>query len=279
MGDTGVKGDTGIAGPTGAYGGPQGDTGVQGDTGAQGYQGVTGPIIPGSISNEPQNWISGSMYQMLFTDNKIQCINPSVVNILRLPTTVGILAGDLIYVINRSSNNLTIQSSSGDAIDIINTGYIKCRALISSPVNSSDWYIEDVFEKISLAFTINSTGSCFANTQNITMKIVRNNKNLTYYIPRTIDTANATISSSFTSSTGFIPARFIPDGTIGSGSDLTEWWNSPALNRVSGGNIVYTGDTTVQISLSGYLRFSASSVWAISSSNGFPAYILSAYKE
>ena len=85
--------------------------------------------------------------------------------------------------------------------------------------------------------------------------------------------------SYFTSTTDFIPSRFIPSGATGSGSDLTLWWNSSSLNRISGGNIIYSGDTVVQISLSGRIRFAAATVWSISNTNGFPAYNLTAYKE
>jgi hypothetical protein len=244
-------------------------------------QGTTGLFPYGIVSVEPEGWVSGVMFQMLSTHNKTQCISPSNVQIIRLPTTDPgpIYAGDLIHIINRSTNDLQIQSSSGDILDTIRTGLIKCRALIDAPVNGSDWYVEELFEKVSLSFTVNATGSCFSTTQSITMKITRSNKKLTFVIPKTTDTANPVISSSFASSTAFIPSRLIPDGATGSGGDLTLWWNSQALNRISGGNIVYVGDTVVQISASGLLRFAASTVWETSNTNGFPTYTLDAYKE
>jgi hypothetical protein len=247
--------------------------------GSTGVQGTTGLAVGGNVAIEPEGWTSGTTYQLLPTHNKTQSISPAIVNILRLPTSSSIFAGDLFHIINRSSNDVAIQSSSGDAVDTIRTGYIKCRALIGNPTLVSDWVVEEVYEVVPLAFTVNASGSCFANTQSITMKAVRQNKLLTYYLPRTVDTANLTISSTFTSSADFILSRLIPSGAVGSGADLTQWWNSNALNRISGGNMTYVGDTVVQISLSGKIKFTASTVWDISNSNGFPAYTLFAYKE
>ena len=279
QGNTGIVGFTGPIGTTGAYGGPQGMTGPFGNTGligSTGLQGSTGLALGGNISTEPQGWVSGSTYQLPSTANKIQNINPTVVNTLLLPTT-NIQAGDLFHITNRSSNDVTIQSSAGNTIDVIRTGYIKCRALIASPIANTDWYVEDVKESVSLSFVILATGSCFADTQNITMTVMRNNGLLTYYIPQTVDTANSVIASSFASTTSFIPTRLIPYGATGSGSDYTIWWNSSAVNRISGGTIIPAGDTVVQISLSGTIRFTAATVWSTSNANGFPAYTLNAY--
>lgn len=93
-----------------------------------------------------------SPFQVLPTNKRVMNINPAGAITVKLPTTVGgdvIKAGEKVVIRNRSTYEVTVQSSGGNAVDIIAQGYIVCRALVDAPTGSADWDVEDVFEKAS----------------------------------------------------------------------------------------------------------------------------------
>ncbi len=120
-----------------------------------------------------------------------------------LPTT-GILAGQLCYIENTSSLDLTIQSSGSNTIDVINAGYIWIRVVNNTPTAAADWKVVEVSESFTKALT-NMSGAWSGGSFNVVFS--RSNKITTIRFPSITGTSGSL--AALTSST-FVPSRLRP---------------------------------------------------------------------
>lgn len=152
------------------------------------------------------------------SDNRYQIFNLSAARTCQLPTT-GVNAGDVWEIENQtalssSDFSLTITASGGSALTVANganvdatirNGYVRLVALQATPTTPAHWRVAEVNEthQHSTAFTFTGGATVSAKT----LRIVRQDRQVTVHFPDSINSTAAGNSGTISSDTA-IPSRF-----------------------------------------------------------------------
>lgn len=191
------------------------------------------------VGTDPE--VGGSTpFQLTNSHKRIQVINPAGAITVKLPTT-NIKAGESVTIVNRSTNLVSIQSSDGDAVEAIQTGFVRCIALQDTPTDTTHWVVAGVQE--SGSWTAHMVGPF--TTNDFTGYFARNRKGVTITVPDTGNQAGNSTASSITV-TG-LPSRMNPAtihysfaAIINAGSNSTG-----TLELSTGGTITIYGTSTL----------------------------------
>lgn len=156
-----------------------------------------GIIDVGYVGTNPE--VGGaSPFQMVNANRRIQVINTAGAATFRLPTT-GIVVGEIVRVVNRSTNAVTVEASGGANVVILYTGFAEFICLTTTPTLPADWFVSDlqdsgVFSPTATAGANIATASAAADS--MTWNRSRNIVNCGGFV--TVDATAANTNSGFT---------------------------------------------------------------------------------
>ena len=78
-------------------------------------------------------------FQMVYTDHKVQILNPAGAITVKLPTT-GVKAGEKWTIVNRAGKIISVQASGGDAVQKINDDTATFISLQNTPTAAAHWH-------------------------------------------------------------------------------------------------------------------------------------------
>ena len=207
---------------------------------------------------------------VLTVDSKeIQSFTGVTTQTVTLPTT-GIVAGQRITVINKSTSSITVQSSGANVVGVQNSGYSATyTSLIATPTAAADW---------QLAYFPNQGISSVASASTIAARTSHANITADAFIPGFTTTATAvgttalTIDSTeeqaFTGSTTQIVT--LPTTSIVAGHRFTVLSSSTGaitINASAGANVGSISSTTVATLTALIATPTTAAHWAISYSS------------
>lgn len=199
------------------------------------------------VATEPEG-LSGSTATLTTSHNRIQVINPGSNRIILLPDA-GIRSGEILTIVNRSGNHVTIRAADASNIDIIDLGYIKLIALADNPAGNTEWYVFDVYEEYSLDTDIDNL---FGTDPTVTLSLVRSNGSVSYTFTDTSTNTKSgtgnptTLTASadrFRPTLNLVACTFVMDNGVWQpgaleirGDGTFVWYNSTLSTWTSGAN-------------------------------------------
>jgi hypothetical protein len=164
---------------------------------------ISNKVVPVYFGTNPEPGGS-SPFQLLDGHKRTQRIVPTGAITIKMPTT-NIGFGDLWTIYNDASQEVTIQSSGANQIDIINKGFIKLMAQVANPTAAADWKVLEVQEGQSATASFTSG---FTGTPTAAVLIKRVNTLVQVTMAAFGGTCNG--SSSLSTGAGVLPARYRP---------------------------------------------------------------------
>lgn len=154
-------------------------------------------------------------FQLLTTHKRTQIISPAAGITVKMPTT-GIKAGEVWTIVRTSTGgSVTVQSSGGNTIDLIDVGHIRLVALQDTPTTASHWSVIDYYSETTYAstYTFNGTGSP-GTSGSVTHYMRRSGKQVTMAIAVSGAAATTGTNSSALTSNSAMPDNYIAFDSI-----------------------------------------------------------------
>lgn len=194
-----------------------GGTGVTSSTGSGSNVLSTGPTLTTPVLIGTIDTSDTTVTLTVSSSRNITFTSFTAGRTVTLPTT-SIVAGDQFLIANTTVQPLTLQSSGANTVDIINTGYIVVKALVSTPTTAGNWQVIDYYSTLthSTTWKTNGIGSVATSAKNIFL--TRRGRTVTATIGANTITGTSQQGSTATrfDSQTAIPSQYRPSSIIGS---------------------------------------------------------------